>query len=294
VIHNGEIKGDSDNCTCVVCNFDSAALDFVLEWTTRVFLSFGGFAMRKSLLILLAVGMVIAISSPVFATVSFTNALGDGDFANFSNWSGPPTNSWGTETADFRAPATLTGGILNWDVWQNKGGTLDMSGGELFFKNYTSTNGIALFRGATVNISGGKLIGEQVNIGDDQWDFDIADNPAGDGVNIVNISGTGIVRIQPNDFPDPNSFIYQAVAFRIWPNGSKVTIADSGLLKVYGSLQADVDAYMADGRIVAANPGDTLAATMVGDYYVVSVVPEPGTLLLLCLGLGSLALIRRK
>jgi hypothetical protein len=33
---------------------------------------------------------------------------------------------------------------------------------------------------------------------------------------------------------------------------------------------------------------------MNGDFYVVSVVPEPSTILLLCLGLGSLALIRRK
>jgi hypothetical protein len=247
--------------------------------------------MRKNLLMLLVLGMVVAMSAQAMAA-SWTGAAGDGDFANFANWSAPPTNAYVTEIADLRAAATLSAGDLAWDRLQMKGGTLDVTGGSAWFRNYTSTNGIVLFRGSTMNISGGKIIGEQVNVGDDLYDFSIADNPAGDGVNFVNISGTGMLKIQPNDFPDPP--LGGTVAFRIWPNGSAVTIADNGILKVHNSLSSDVSTYLADGRIAPANAGDVLGTSIDGDYVIVSIVPEPGTLLLLCLGLGSLALIRRK
>jgi hypothetical protein len=72
-----------------------------------------------------------------------------------------------------------------------------------------------------------------------------------------------------------------------------IDIRDRGELRVPTGLQSTIDGFINGGQIVAGGAGQSLVSATVSGEYVVSAIPEPTSLLLLGLGLGSLTLIRR-
>jgi hypothetical protein len=188
------------------------------------------------------------------------------------------------EHIDAGDAATLASGYVPLGHARIKGGTYDQTGGTVEFVNGTGWEyGLGLFNGGIANISGGTLITDVLGLG-----YDTYGNIKGTA-GYVNLSGTGTALIRNNPFVDPpHRGVFVAMGL--------LTINDDAELRTPLALEADINALIASGAITSNGTlvGAAVVDPVYGNQYVVSVVPEPGTLLLLCLGLGSLALIRRK
>lgn len=276
---------------------------------------------------LLILGIAVALPATAMATTTWDGEAGDGDFANPINWdtNALPTNEFTTEEGRFdSATATFDEtGLVQLDRARIKNANLDIVSGTLEFRNFTSSWGLGIFSTvagtpSTVDISGtGTLLVEQLGVG-----YDMFTNLKAEG--IINISGDGKLVIQPNIYDGgtpPAGYHTIRIA-----GDSIITLADNGELRVPATLDPTgtgqsivtrtlVDYYLggdfwdetailpgdlgpypdiANPLIISADPSKWLHTTVIGDEYVVTVVPEPTSLLLVCLGICSLALIRKR
>jgi hypothetical protein len=267
-----------------------------------VFSSFGGvFIMLKKVLMFLVLGMLVAMSTTAMAQTKITWYPVDSDILNMANYNNSSFNPggywtdyvWYSSARDFQ-PVMSSGSVQMGCAYITGSADFQVTGGTIEFLNGqgTSARGLAVRSGtaeepATINMTGGNIISDWLCVGARMWpgfeanNYDYAQ---------VNIWGTADVLLRQNPAYDPNVFEYYGLVIEV---GSEIDIRDDGQLTVPIGLQGTVDGYIASGNIVNGT-GYGLVTEVVGDNYVVSAVPEPGTLLLLCLGLGSLALIRRK
>lgn len=250
--------------------------------------------MFKNLLMFLILGMLVAIPATAMADQDWLGTTAD--FADPSNFSGDPT----ANTIQISYQATANEGVidagdnLQYSLLRHRGGgvALNQTGGTLEWLNGTgwTQRGMAVYNGtalapALVHITGGNMITDVLAIGERSWEG----FPSPFGVGQVDIWGASSdMVIRENPFL-PGSGRYGLVI----ADGSKIDIRDGGELTVPLALQGTVDGFIGADKIVAGG-GWSLVTATVGDQYIVSAVPEPTTLLLLGLGLGSLALIRRR
>lgn len=254
--------------------------------------------MMKNLLISMALGIVAVLPATGFAAVNWDGDAGNGVWADPVNWAGNalPTNADVTEEARIDNgvnPVIADGNATEWDRARIKNATVTQTGGTHRWRNYTSSNGLGLHRGtATLHMTGGTHYAERVVLGGSI--FTTSPTAANDGVGIIDIWGDSTFVLEPNTYGDPASDIYQVYHLWILDGGSQIDIRDMGELRVPAedAMMTQIGDYIDLGKIVAGEPGTSLMTAVDGSQYVVSVVPEPATLVLL--GLGGLALVCRR
>jgi hypothetical protein len=268
-----------------------------------------------------------AISADPQNPANWNNGIPHNEY--YTEIAGINITDWG---ARLPSPTPLFDSSLNviWDTLQVYGLDVTMTGGSLGLWNGTSHQGLALcgldwsnagvaadYYGwdaetvdmlenewgniaGTLTMTGGAITTDRVGLGHGIWDPQIAPGTPigwwmdganamhGQGIGILTLAGDSVLTIQ-NAWWDETGTVHY-----LWIHDySYVDIREDGELRVPVDMTADIDTYIADGKILNT-AGYAIVTETIGDEYVVSTVPEPGTLLLLCLGLGSLALIRRK
>ena len=265
---------------------------------------------NKALIILL----MAALPFSVMATVSFTGAI-----STEFNYSITPGN-WGADPsydADSRIDATLvnqpvmTSGtqILRSSRIKNTV-TLTVNGGDITWNNDTSRRGLAVFGDnvsttAKVHMTGGHITVDTAAFGYDNT------TTASKNFGMLDLWGNSIFEIVPAPALGQESRF--CGLFDITVNtGSVIDIRGDGQLRIpdntlvwdqdgnsYGALadalKLKLEGYALDGRLVAGDGGE-IAWThdVAAAQWVITAIPEPGTLALLGVGLCSFLLIRRR
>jgi hypothetical protein len=175
----------------------------------------------------------------------------------------------------------MTGGTLNSYYMNNTmndtsaTAVLNLYGGTI---NVTTSIGVARDGTGTINVEGGIINCNLVMM---------ALNST--GVGTINLNGGELVVDYDTANPDQDNLQIR--------DGSKFVISDGVLKYNTGGLLtvADFEAFADAGKILAdtsVDPLNEINIDTVGDYIVVTAVPEPATMLLL--GLGGLVLRKRR
>ena len=256
---------------------------------------------------ILLVAAVVALVAPAMASVGYGTIWGgavSSDWANPANWTSTLQNEWYTTDSRVQYSASNTpvisdgvdmvhGSMRLWNNGVDALNVVNQTGGNVrVFPASDVWKGLYMFNRSTgptaknqLNISGGTFRVDD-GIGLDHNGYENA-HPAmpWTGTNEINVSGNGTLQLFLSGMDKPNGYVL------FIGDNSVITLAGDGKFVVDPFFQTQVDAHITANRIVGI--GDDLTASFDNDgNYVVSLIPEPATMVLL--GLGALVLRRKR
>jgi hypothetical protein len=254
--------------------------------------------MKKIELMLLVVLLVAGTTFAVY-TAHIGGSAGSTIYVKGPNSGGPDNSplheSW--DLIDPLSPNFLGGtGYYNWFVFYD--GTLHIDptgrvGADKLFGSGNDSTSYPAPQYGTTNVEGYLHIVTQLRPWKAGCDMEL--NVWGNGQVDTGLLSVGISDGGTNEMYATlsDNGVVQAGDIAFYGAGSFLDIQDSAQLLVLSSNYSEGDA---NADITAQNiintTGEGLAVSTVGDYTLITTVPEPATMLLL--GIGGLALLRRK
>jgi len=269
---------------------------------------------NKGLVILL----VAALPLSAMAAANYIGAAGS-DLKVLSNWDSDPTSGTTESRIDAPDAPVMSSGTFQLGVTRLRGSgataaSLTVTGGSIDWNNATSTRGLALFNNSGIgsapsllHMTGGAITNDTIGLGCDLF----SDTATSKGYGILDIWGTAVVELQPAAYLGMQGRFCGLFGIVV-NDGSVIDIRGDGQLRIpdntfvwdqdglsYGALadalKLKLEGYALDGRLVAGD-GGVIAWTHddATAQWVITAIPEPGTVALLGVGLCSLLLIRRR
>lgn len=258
----------------------------------------------------LAILLMAALPFSAMAVANYIGPAG-GDIADPLNWDSSPFGGLTESRIDAPDAPVMSSGTITLGTTRikNAGASLTITGGSIDWDNATSQRGLGLFTGggtpALLHMTGGAITNDTIGLGCDLFSDTVK------GTAMLDIWGTAVVELQAAAYLGMQGRWCGLFGIVVNP-GSVIDIRGDGQLRIpdntfvwgqdglsYGALadalKTTLEGYASDGRLVAGDGGQ-IAWTHddATAQWVITAVPEPGTLALLGVGLCSLLLIRSR
>jgi hypothetical protein len=261
---------------------------------------------NKGLVILL----LAALPLSAMAVANYIGPAG-GDIADPLNWDSSPFGGLTESRIDAPDAPVMSSGTITLGTTRikNAGASITITGGSIDWDNATSQRGLGMFTAggtpALLHMTGGAITNDTIGLGCDLFSDTLK------GTATLDIWDTAVVELQPAAYLGMQTRPWNIFDITVNP-GSVIDIRGDGQLRIpdntfvwdqdglsysalADALKLKLEGYALDGRLVVGDGGE-IAWThdLAAAQWVITAIPEPGTLALLGVGLCSLLLIRSR